>query len=380
MISEGLMATGSFEIPLKEGTPVSVLEAVQMFGLVCVTPARLPLDAFNSDGVVDSASYTGVAMGWGANRSTLRGFGPASLLGMSGGLSNLFESDFTTSAYTIAQHVRGQVLRNLNGGTGLYHQNGVYEGSLSASATTKSFDISAGTSPLEYLQLIVDAFGVQWRINPDMTLDVDTASTLFGSFNGTAIFVQGGGRDGAGSYWAEIELNEDVEDWTERYIVKPTAGSNGTADIGTNPYYDFYEGAELERERYESNSEANNATDAAAIATNRLATLDDVRREITISIDAYDPRYDLEPGQYVGVYLPDLYVYSLNQYQHRGELVYPSLLRLQTITWPVQFGMGVYVRESDASAEWMDISDHVAWESGPTALTVDNPNRTLNVL
>src|SRR5690606_18597876 len=84
-VDEKLMAAGSWSVDLLPDTPPSVVDDLDWFGLVVITPAHIDAHAVTVSDLLGVALYTGVYMEHAERKHTLAGQGLASLLGSSGG-------------------------------------------------------------------------------------------------------------------------------------------------------------------------------------------------------------------------------------------------------------------------------------------------------
>lgn len=375
MIRTRKMETGSWDLTLNPRTPRFLLAQVNHFDHLLVLPGWVPASAV-TDAVMQSLSlYTAPLVGWEPGKTRWYGFGPAWWLGSNNGLSDLYEADFspTKDFEDWIDDATGSVLR-----VGGDAANGITKGSLiDGDATTFQLLVEAGTSPLELLGLICRARDNEWRINPDLTLDADDHATLFDQLN--IIFVPEGGRDIiAGCHLADIQIGADVEDYTTRVVVEAADTTTGSADHVTT-YVDI-DGNLIQRDRYYVVSTAPSTPGATTAAGNRLALYDHVHEEITVSVpDWFCALSDVEPGDEVWLYHPDEgIVDTTNLYRARGETMFPERYEVVAVDQPIQRGMGVYIRTG--SGTYLDFTDWVSWETGPTKFEVGEPPRIAHVL
>jgi hypothetical protein len=103
----------------------------------------------------------------------------------------------------------------------------------------------------------------------------------------------------------------------------------------------------------------------SAVATAVVAERNTVRRELTLSSRTYNVSRFIEPGDWAWVWdeqagLSD----QSNQVTYNGQLITPIKLRVYSVTFPIEQGVGVYVRRSGATATYTDVSEWVEWETG----------------
>lgn len=378
MIGERHQAAGDWSLRLVDATPHSIRDDLDAFGLVIVTEAWLPLSSVSEATLLASAMYSGVLLEAGNGRRELAGHGMAMLLGVEDGLSDLYETapSFTTASRTIASHVQNGVLRTA-GPT----MNGVSQGALSASATARTLEIDAGTSPLDYLNAACEVFSMEWRINPDGSLDVDTAANLYSAVSVLFTPNAGGHETGTGSllgFAGPVRLTRDWSEYTTKVVVVDTAAGSGSSTTGAVPFYGL-DGVTLTRDRL-VDSATTTTGNAATLAAALRGKFDDSRGRVhaeVSAIDTYAPRRWIGVGDTVYLYDLDAGVYdTATQVAYRGEMAFPLSARVRAIDWPVEQGMGVYFRRSNAaSPDLIDLTPYVEWEPRGARVQVGNTRR-----
>lgn len=380
-VQQNYLGTDSFNIRLRRGTPRRLLEALAPQSIVAILPVWAPLHALDNAAILSLACWSGVYYAHAGRRTELSGLGTASLLGMSGGLSDVWETSpyFDTAAKTIADHIADGVLRNGAGG-----MNGVTAGAITALATTRDLRVDFGSSSLDYLVDMLRRFpSYVWAINPDLTLDVDTEANLFR--DGDVIIgddLAGGSTMTPRGYRAELDPQVDWQGFTDRVIVTDDADLTADADI-VSPFYGA-DGELLNRERV--GKKAATSTTKGEIATSilNLWSSTEGRRSIAVNLpDAYCAASDMRPGDLLHIvdFWQDIGTPSGSPTYWRGEVTTPYVSRLRGMTWPVVDGMGIAIRSSlSPSDEWVDLTEWVEFESGPTSLVIGAPRRSVNVL
>ena len=390
MITERHQAAGHFKVSLDPDTPRSVTDAISDFGLLTVTPVHLPPTAgLATTALLDVASYTGVITdrraGQSGRRTELHGKGLAYLLGTNDGLSDMFTANALTTGQTVGYYVTNHVLKNASTGT-----NGIRYGSTSNSTVGIDIERVPGMSPLEVLNRAVeiadDGSVDDWRIRPNLLLDVTDSTALFPEFSSTSVvFTRGGSRQpGRQTYAAEnLDPRSDVDDLTTRVIVIDSTGSTGAhgSTAGSTKYYVL--GDQLRRERVLEPSDliGNSTVMAKAVKT----AYDFPADRINVSIDGNDWVHEVvEPGSYVGVWdeptgFPVDAPGSTTATAHvNGETIWPKSIRVQTLQWPLRPGMGVYaVSSTSTGSTYVDVTDWVRWESGNAKVSLGDPPRKI---
>jgi len=377
MISERLMAAGTWQIKLFDGAPLSVLNDLTFFGHVVVTPVHVDAYAVDLAGLLALASYTGIYESRSDRRTALDGYGLAGWLGASGGLSDTYESAQTPGSQTFYTWLTAKVLTGGSNDT-----NGITEGAIENPGSSKSADIPVGSTPLTVLNHICrERYAREWRINPDGTLDADTEANMFVTTPTVVLSSVTGGRDGAYTgYFSTVDERSDVESWASRVAVTASDGGTGSAAAGSNPYYGI-DGTAIERTMWVNSSEADNSTAAGEVATELADENDDIHQEIPVAVDGYDVRGEVEPGDTVYVYDPDVEIYdTANEVLFRGHTMHPLAVRVLEVRWPVLQGMGVYFVDSTSSNTIFDLTPWVVWEKPGATIGLNDVPRQLDIL
>lgn len=351
IVTEHLETVGEWECDLLTDTPRRQLDQLHPFGTVHVTATDVPEGVLDGATVLDEAIYSGVLSPRSRGRTRIGGYGLAWHLGP---ISNVAEADSNpTASRTAAGHISTYIA-----GT-----NGIAAGSISASATERTIAIEAGQNRLQILTTICDTFGLEWRVNPDGTIDVDTRANLFVTAPTTIVTPRWGGRDrNITGYLATIRFSDDVDEYRGRWVTKPETGSNGEASISV-PYLDF-DGDPIVREGYtDASTTAPGATQATSMSAAQLGRFNAVRQVIEVDLaDALLPRLEVAPGDAVYVWdsLQGLTGGSVVQY--RGHLLDPLTMRVVTTRWSIRPGNGLFYRAPDgdgAAATVVRLTDYM---------------------
>ena len=378
-VHEGL---GSFELNLVRanpddgiaGTPTEILDLITPFSAIVITPTWLgPADTVADADLLAKASYSGIVTARENTRSTWKGWSPAGLLGDPDGKGVLFLTT-TSPTRTVASYVTTDILGSGRG-------NGITSGTVTSSATTYTSQIKAGTTPRALLNYIADRAGMEWRVNPDFTLDVDTRANLWDTTSTPTLIVRRdhGGRDFNVTGWAaDIDVKTDWDDYTTYVEVEPTSGSNGSASLSPATSYYAPDGTRIEWYRYITSTRATTTAAASAIAAAQLGRFDEPRHEITLDPDVYDIARDVKVGDTIYVEdIPNGLYDTANSVPYRGEVCHPTTSRVVGVTWKIRQGMGVYLRASDSVNTVYDLTPYVEWEDGPAEVEVNATRRTV---
>ena len=365
------MAAGSFEINLtSDALPVahSLTDSLrlndQAYGHVLVFPTRLdPADYADAD-LFDLSVFTGIYR-LQEDRTTLRGMHASGWLGDPNDKGDLYETAVTATT-------------NLTSWVAALKPASLYAGTYTTGSGPVNLDWSViAQSPRKALDYIVDAFGVEWQVTDTLTLNVGTTNDLYGTVPTAVATPWLDGRDiRYTGIRATIGSQETAEDYFTRAIALDNTGTVWGADNTATTYKDG-RGNTLVVKRQVSIDQDNTAAAAFDVALGQINRTGAAAEQISaVTTDAFCPMEDIECGALLYVYDPDRYVYDLDRaITFAGALMYPMRRRVTSITMALRQGMGVVFRNMDA--EYTDLSDHVAWESGTSRLEVGMPPPTL---
>lgn len=356
MINDVLKKLGSWSVKLRDDAPLGLHDDIEFFGHVAIIPGRIDPLQYGDD-LLTLARYVGIVRYKSDN--TIGGVGMAGWLGDEDGKGDVYETAVVLESETFANSIRALL------------PSSVTEGTLNAVAGTYS-----GThryeDPRSAIDYVCDTFEADWRVNGDGSLDAGAAADLF-TTSPTAIVV----RRNAGldielvALPGEIDAAQDAKDFTSRVVLlaegEGNAVATGTADIIVNPYKDL-QGNAVNRTRLvsESGTSTGNATARAQLQLNRFIN---PKRTVSLATDEFDLSGDFRPGDYVYVYDPDSGLIDTdNEVMFRGQLLNPVVIRVLSLSFPVEDGSTVAYRNGDG--EWFDLTSHVEWESGNTTVDV----------
>lgn len=383
-VTETLMAVGSWSIQLAPNTPRQLIDAFQYFGHIVIATGRQD-PRIAGDSLLTNSRFVGPVTG--RNLQSLKqgqgpqlsGDGMATWLGTPSGVGNVIESPLSFTAASFGTVVSALLPASMPAGTvhsiGAATYTGAFVWKTRRDALT-SFcqQMTSGTADNQI---------VEWRANPNGTVDAGHISDLYVTAPVTAIVAKNDGVDMAMRGLPGIaQLNTDVKDYTDRVVVlasgsgtSTAVGAANAADIGaTNPYMDLH-GNTVVMTRMVSASSVSSAN-ATAAAQSALAPYVTPRDQVQLSSQEYDIKGDLQVGDYTYVYDPDSgFVDFTQEIVFRGMRINPQRLRVIELTWPIVAGMTVAYR--DPSGNWYDLTDYVTWETGDTNVVVGGFNRSL---
>lgn len=386
-----LMDDQEWSIGLNADTPRSILDAIDVrtygYALLVLTPQW-----FHPDDVdpFDVAHYVGVYLGQTDNRLNMTGRGLEVLLGYDNDGGDMYTgADGTTGLLDLEAQLDARVFP---------FANGLTKGTVNSDSTTRNMAIKRGTTRRQWLDTICAAYpsNWEWRINPDGTIDVNTAGTLFDNYTTpTVVLTDQGGRDGAVTgLAADLNVDDiDVSEARSAVVVawNETVGDQGSASNTLPSGWDGYDGTGIVQRtlidyspkrpfrerprksiRYNAGQYAawalNNTTQATRLATRHANKTDTYDILVTAEIDEYHPTRFLTAGDRVYVYDLDLgLVDTGTEVYYRGAAIHPDTLRVQRMTCPVQEGMGVYLYQGGGTL-LADLTRYFEPEEEPTVI------------
>lgn len=373
MISLEHLGTPSHEISLAPDTPAGVRDDLDPrtskggygYATVLVTPQHITPGDLTDAEIRDLAFYGGVHHGLGQDRQSVVGRGLVWLLGEDDGGVLWTAADSSQAGWDIEAHLDEWVF----GGTGVDRGNGITKGAVSSDATTFTIRFKAGQTPRQTLAFACVRRSMEWRMNPDATLDVDTAANLFRS--GQVMLIDEGGRDGnITGITADLSLDGiDVEScvWDQYVDWDGAATAIGSATTTPPSTYDAPDGGAIQWRAYQRGTPKQrlrddedvdkvaawlnaNQTAASTYAATILDKKNSARLTISAEIDEANPLRFIQPGDTAYVYDQRLGLYdTTNQVPFRGRTAFPTTARCVGMDLPCLARYGYYLRLSDGS-------------------------------
>lgn len=361
-VTERLMRPGSFEVNLVDNAPAKAWTAVQEFDHIVITPTRLDNPANYTDArILAQASYTGVVTGL-PTATSIEGEGLAYWLGTSDGRGAIYETAVSVSAATLSTTIAALLPSSITSGT------------ITNTGTTLSYAFQFVT-PREAIHFACAVMGAEWRINPSGTLDAASINNLFVTNPTVVITRKPEGREGSylGIEATRLVVAKDVEGYSTKVVVIGRQGDGAeiatASATGANVYKDFNNN-NVSFKRLIDGPDVP-STNLSTYATNMLAQYPAPRRHLRLTSKTYSVPNRVKAGDYVYVYDQQAGLVDTSaQIVWRGELLTPVRLRCKSITWPIQYGMGVYARRSGATPTYTDLTDWVRWEDEETSWEV----------
>jgi hypothetical protein len=373
---------GTWDLVLRAETPREVLDAITPFGHIAVVPGKIDPVTVGDD-LLTQARYVGVYRGTtrGVENFTLHGAGMAFWLGDEDGKGPVFTSVVSASALSFANAIRLMLPPAITEGTltsvaGTYTEKHIYE------------------TPRSAINHIVNVFGsdsnpVSWRVNGNGTLDAGPDSSLFVT-TPTAIMVRKGvgvtgGRElGVVAVGGNPELEYSWADYTTKvfWLADGEKGSTVTASASLAasaiPFKDIH-GGTVNFTRLVDSTDTDSTGSVAGLAVAMLNRFGRGNTGVLVSTDDYDVRGDFRPGDWIGVYDPDIgFINVNNEMFYEGLPLNPVYLQVTEMTWPIREGYTIAFR--DYLGTWLDLSSYYEPLTGGTLLEVgDNPSQVTDI-
>lgn len=373
-VTENLDALGSWSINLSDTTPASTLSQLGYFGHIAVFRGVMDLSAYTDASLLATARYVGVLTEKVDQGRQLSGDGMLRWLGDGDHKGKVLETKLVLTGRSLT-YCLGQILPpSVTLGT-VHDPGGTYTGT------------HQWQTPRDVLDIICAAFGVEYRVNGNGTLDVGTAAQLYNTTAPKAII---SARDASGGRDMDLEalsgqFEPDVSaiDYSTRIVLvgqstdstgTSTQFAEATADALSVPYKDIHGNTvQITRMVSDSGQTSGSVTAAAQLQLNRFNRLAQV---LKVTASDYDMSGNFAVGDSAYVFDPDNgIVDSGTEVMFRGEVIHPQIIRISGLTWNVTEGHTVAFRTQGGA--WIDLTRWVLWESGTDQVTVGDLPKTL---
>lgn len=361
MISERLMAPGSFTIPMRIDAPYGMWSTVKPIdeaggGHIVITPEWInPLVAGDA-GMLAASRYTGPILEkkFDDGALTIGGAGMGWWLG-DDEAGDVYETAVSLSSATLTTSLTALLPDAITAGT-IGGTDGTFTG-------TFHYEI-----PRDAIHTVMSVLQAEYRINPDGTMDAGRNTSLFNVSNPPVIvtrFRSGSDPNLIGVPVATLKSTLNSRDYASRALVITVAGSGSKSlDLAVNQSpaasgKDIHGNTIVRTLVYETSP-----GDAATTGMFLRTELNEHRQtqESTISTGYWE----LSGGTWnVGdgfwVFDDPAFVDTGNSVRFRGDTINPKKMRLIQASWPLVRGMGVAFR--DDSGAYTDLTDWVKWEA-----------------
>lgn len=375
-VTEVLMGCGSFEIDLDPATPRSIVEGLKTFSTISVTAGRD--SSLDEAAVLDLAMFSGVLRRRSNNLCTISGPSVLAWIGDEDGKGPTLIGTYDGSDPGGANALIDDIFND--GAFAKFRTNNITLGTNGLPTTT----LWAATDtiwPLDVLRPWLDNIcqftGWQYRMNPDRTFDIAEAGELF-TTTPTLLVVPS---------W----LAESPTDVSYRVVAGTIRATNSNDNYATGvrldatPYpgsADVASGAPsmpgdpggtdaVINKLLDSSNDFDSFAEGDAAADVELLERFSTENLIDVTLPLDDPKAHVEPGDSIYVYDPlqGLQLPTITQVFALGQVMFPIVVDVKEMTWPVCEGMGVYAIQND-TGDVVDLTDFVQWGTGDTSLRV----------
>jgi hypothetical protein len=365
-VQERLMALGGWSVRLKPDAPHDLRRQVMTpFQSIVITPSWVDPTGLSDAALMSHARYTGVILNPGPSLE-LSGVGNIWWLGDDQGRPTI-ESSIGNVSQSLASWFTA--LRPASLAAGSVAGGGPIGGSI--------YNSFLFVSRRQAWETICRYYQVEYRINPDWTIDYGTQTDLYGSVAKATAMPKGeGGRELLGSGFRILEASQ-TWDYSEHLTKLVTRGRAGRSTSGSAfpSSYDPQGGAITRSAFYDIPDAANGMeSNIGNVILNRSAG----RVRIALTSDTPDVRGVVGPGDTINVWDPDSgLIDPVSQVFHQGQIIFPWSARIVGMTWGISEGMGVYVRQrltaSPDPPAWVDLSPYVDFEPEATDFELGDP-------
>jgi len=394
-VTERLMGQGNFSVTFsQEFTPTEIIESIKEWGHIVITPNEVDVSTLSDSDILSTARYTGIVLNRALEEGvvSINGSGLQLYLGdgQSKGMviaesknigkvrvytnTTLAESLFNS---TVSSGKPFGIMRNEAGSTQAITQGTIYEPS--GTYIGQHFVQTA----LGALKEVTEYLNVEYRINPNATIDAGPKANLFNGVNtdpSTIVVKTGYGEDPNfdGVVPQGLRTEFDAADWVNRVDFIGEVGFfdtatdvAGEANLSSNPYKDLH-GNDLTRVALVQEPEV--PTDQLnSRAQLMLTELSRVKKVLNLDLEQYEVSGDMKPGDFIFAFDPDIGFVDtstdataesrdLYEVTFRGQVITPVKVRVVGLTFPIANGMGVYFRDKDGN--YTDLTQYVQFEGG----------------
>jgi hypothetical protein len=375
-VTEVLGGLGSWSIKLSDECPDEVLQQLGFLGHIVIVRGRVDVTATSSS-LRAAARYVGVLRDRSKDRRELEGDGMLFWLGDEDNKSSpVLESPVSLTNGSLSAWVTAVL------------PPAVHAGTVNSAAGTLT-DKRQFETPRAALDVITQAFGVEYRVNGDATLDVGTQAQLYRTSPVTIIAAKNAGADlDLTSLGANFDVQETVRDYTGRVLLlgssyddgTTTTFATGSADAPSLPYLDPW-GNPFRPTRMisESGTTTGSVSQRAQLQLNRFnrtaTALKVTATDYSIGSGTGGPAV-FRVGDNAFVYDPANGIFdAARTIDFRGEKIHPDVVRISGATWPVTDDHTVAFRTN--AGAWIDLTPWVLWESGGGEITVGDLPKSL---
>ena len=404
------MGAGNFGVSfLQDQTPSEVIDAIQEWGHIVITPQEMNPDLYDDSAMLASARYTGIVLSKSLEEGVVQvsGSGLQLYLGDDRGKGMVIAEDknvgnlrsytnLPLSSVLFQSSTPYGIMRNQAGSLQAITQGTIYDGSSTYTGT------HFVETSLHALKHICEDLGYEFRVNQDATIDAGPAANLFTGVNSeptTVVVKTGYGDDptyqGISPTGARTEFNA-ADYVTKVDFIAEIGAFNDPTDFegeaskssGDIPYYDIH-GNKLSRTGLVSvpDMDSDKLDDQAGLM---LTELSKIKKVLNLDLEQYEVTGDLKVGDFIFAFDPfigfadnetDAAAESraMHEISFRGQQINPVKVRVIGLSFPISTGMGVYYRKFDGTTvTYTDLTSYVSFESGDTQVELGDVLRDIS--
>ena len=404
------MGAGNFGVSfLQDQTPSEVIDTIQEWGHIVITPQEMNPDLYDDSAMLASARYTGIVLSKSLEEGVVQvsGKGLQLYLGDDRGKGMVIAenknlgkartyTDLPLSSVLFQSSTPYGIMRNEAGNLQAITQGTIYDGSSTYSGT------HFVETSLHALKHICEDLGYEFRVNQDATVDAGPAANLFTGVNSdptTVVVKTGYGDDptyqGISPTGARTEF--DAADYVTKVdFIAEIGAFNDPTDFegeasktsGEIPYYDIH-GNKLSRTGLVSvpDMDSDKLDEQAGLM---LTELSKIKKVLNLDLEQYEVTGDLKVGDFIFAFDPfigftdnetDAAAESRDIYEisFRGQQINPVKVRVVGLSFPISTGMGVYYRKFDGTnVTYTDLTPYVSFENGDTQVELGDVLRDVS--
>ena len=404
------MGAGNFGVSfLQDQTPSEIIDAIQEWGHIVITPQEMNPDLYDDSAMLASARYTGIVLSKSLEEGVVQvsGKGLQLYLGDDRGKGMVIAenknlgkartyTNLPLSSVLFQSSTPYGVMRNEAGNLQAITQGTIYDGSSTYSGT------HFVETSLHALKHICEDLGYEFRVNQDATIDAGPAANLFTGVNSdptTVVVKTGYGDDptyqGLSPTGARTEF--DAADYVTKVdFIAEIGAFNDPTDFegeasktsGEIPYYDIH-GNKLSRTGLVSvpDMDSDKLDEQAGLM---LTELSKIKKVLNLDLEQYEVTGDLKVGDFIFAFDPFIGFAdnatdaaaesrSMHEISFRGQQINPIKVRVVGLSFPISTGMGVYYRKFDGTTvTYTDLTPYVSFESGDTQVELGDVLRDVS--
>lgn len=367
-VTQSLMAEGSATINLHAAAPRKIVETIEQFSQIIITPARLALGTF--DELVAASRWVGRVQDRPGSTNTIVAAGALAWMGTAAGVQR-----YTIDATDASTSPQAMMVDLFDPTT---NTNGLALGTYSSLPATPYWvareyaDLDAYEGPRKFLDRLHDQLGWVYAVRG---LTVDIGETAADIFRTDEVLVSNGlpftdfslrmvpavidVRRTDGDYAGGV----NVRDGTYSGWGFPASWPDNAAGAATSydAYFAIVQGQDL--------GSGSNASDQADLEIATTYAPD--KRYVSIRADLDDPAAHIEPGDTILVSAPEAgLIDTTNEVDTPLGVLYPESMDVVGLTWQIGEGMGVYLVQNSDHTDITDLTDLVEIAPGPASIDV----------